>query len=138
MVVSKYLTGTAPIVITVTNFTGNGTAQVWQLNASNLIAQLATLPYSAGTLQTVVPGQSVTLFVLGASPALRLTAGAPRTDGQFGFSVGGQIGQNFIIQSSPDLVHWSPVSTNILASTNATYLLPAATRAQFYRAALSD
>jgi hypothetical protein len=138
MVVSKYLTGAAPIVINVTNFTGSGTAQVWQLDSSNVIAQLSGLPYSAGALQTVVPGQSVTLFVLPPSSALRLTAGAPRTDGQFAFSVGGEIGQNFIVQSSPDLIHWSAVSTNTLASTNASYLLPAATRTQFYRAALSQ
>jgi hypothetical protein len=137
MVVSKYLTGTAPIVLNVTNFTGNGTAQVWQLNSSNAIAPLSALPYSAGTLQTVVPGQSVTLFVLPPGSALNLTAGAPRSDGQFAFSVGGEIGQNFVVQSSPDLVHWSAVSTNTLASTNAPYLLPAAVRTQFYRAELS-
>jgi hypothetical protein len=136
MVVSKYLTGTAPIVVTVTNFTGSGAAQVWQLNSSNVIAQLSAVPYSAGTLQTVLPGQSVTLFVLPSN--LRLTAGAPRTDGQFSFSASGQIGQNFIMQSSTDLIHWSAVSTNTLASTNASFLLPAPAQTQFYRAALSQ
>ncbi len=38
MVVSKSLTGTTPVVVNLTNFTGNGTAQLWQLNASNVIA----------------------------------------------------------------------------------------------------
>jgi hypothetical protein len=141
MVVNKYLAATAatPIVINVTNFAGNGTAQVWQLNASEVIAQLSNVTYTAGTLQATVPDQSVTLFVLpaGSLSPISLTAGAPRTDGQFGFSVGGQIGQNFILQSSSDLLHWSAVSTNILASTNATYLLPAGAQTQFYRAAVS-
>jgi hypothetical protein len=137
MVVNKYLAGATPLVINVTNFGGNGAAQVWQLNASNVIAQLSSLPYSAGTLQTVVPGQSVTLFVLPPGSSLRLTAGAPRTDGQFAFSASGRIGQNFIVQSSSDLTHWSAVSTNTLAGTNASYLLPGSARTQFYRAVLS-
>ncbi len=46
MVVSKYLTSTTPLVVNVTNFAGNGTAQVWQLNATNTISQLANLTYS--------------------------------------------------------------------------------------------
>jgi len=137
MVVSKYLTGTAPIVFNVTNFAGSGVAQVWQLNSSNVIAQLGSLPYSAGALQTVVPGQSVTLFVFPPSPALRLTAWAPRTDGQFAFSVGGEIGQNIIVQSSPDLIHWSTVSTSTLTSTTAPYLLPIGASSQYYRAVVA-
>jgi len=137
MVVSKYLSGAAPIVVNVTNFIGTGTAQVWQLNASNVIAQLSNLPYSAGAIQTFVPGQSVTLFVLPPSPVLRLTAGAPRTDGQFAFSVAGEIGENFAVQSSPDLAHWITVTTNTLAGSNASYVLPAGASTQFYRAALS-
>jgi hypothetical protein len=138
MVVSKYLSGNAPIVVNVTNFTGNGTAQVWQLSSSNVIAQLSNVTYAAGTLQTVVPGQSVTLFVLPANPTLRLTPGAARTDGQFAFTVAGEIGQNFIVQSSPDLTHWSAVTTNTLPGTNATYLLPAGALTQFYRTTLSQ
>jgi hypothetical protein len=138
MVVSKYLTGTSPIVINVTNFTGNGTAQVWQVNPSNVIAQLSTLPYSASALQTVVPGQSVTLFVFPPSSTLRLSAGAPRADGQFAFTVGGEIGQSIVVQSSPDLIHWSAVSTSTLASTNAAYLLPGGASTQFYRAVLAQ
>jgi hypothetical protein len=137
MVVSKYLTGTTPIVINATNFTGNGTAQVWQLNASNVIAQLSGLPYKGGMLQTVVPGQSVTLFVLPPSSVLRLAAGGPPSGGQFGLSVGGEIGRSFILQSSADLIHWTPVSTNTLSGTNATIQISAGAHTQFYRAALS-
>jgi hypothetical protein len=137
MVVSKYLTGTAPLVINVTNFLGTGTAQVWQLNASNVIASLPALAYTGGALQTVVPGQSVTLFVLPPASALRLAAGAPRTDGQFRFSVIGEIGRSFILQSSSDLNHWTAVSTNTFSGTNASFVLPGGARTQFYRAALT-
>jgi len=137
MVVSKFLTGTSPIFVNVTNFTGTGTAHVWQLNSSNVIAQLSDVPCSGGSLQTIVPGQSVSLFVLPASPKLVLSAGAARTDGQFAFSVGGEIGQNFLLQSSSDLIHWSSVSTNTLAGTNASYLLPVGASTEFYRALLS-
>jgi hypothetical protein len=140
MVVSKYLTGTTPIVVNVTNFTGSSAAQVWQLNSSNVISQLDNLPYSNGALQTVVPRQSVTLFVLpagtNATGPLHLNAGTVSTNGQFALSVGGQIGEKFVLQSSPDLAHWSPVSTNTLASTNANYSLPVSAGSLFYRAAV--
>ena len=45
MVVNKYLASATPLVINVTNFAGNGTAQVWQLNSSNVIAQMSGVPY---------------------------------------------------------------------------------------------
>jgi len=138
MVVSKYLTGTTPRVLNVTNFTGNGTAQVWQLNASNVIARLGNLTYSNGLLQTTVPTPSITLLVLPPSFALSLTSGAPRTDGQFAFQVNGEMGQSFVLQSSTDLVHWTAASTNTLGATNAQFLLPGGARAQFYRAMLSN
>jgi hypothetical protein len=137
MVVSKYLAGATPLVINVTNFTGAGAAEVWQLNASNVIAQLPNLTYTKGALQTTVPGQSVTLFVLPPSSVLRLAAGATHSGGQFGFSVSGEIGRSFILQSSADLMHWTAVSTNTLSSANAAFQLSAGARAQYYRAALS-
>jgi hypothetical protein len=136
MVVSKYLTGTTPLAVNVTNFLGNGTAQVWQLNASNVIAHLGNLTYSNGALQTTVPTPSITLLVLPPSSALSLTPGAPRTDGQFAFSVNGEIGGTFILQSSTNLLQWTPASTNTLAGASAPFLLPGGARAQFYRAAL--
>jgi hypothetical protein len=110
---------------------------VWQLNASNAIAQLPSLAYTDGALQTTVPGQSVTLFILPPSSALRLAIGAPISNGQFGFSVSGEIGRSFILQSSADLSHWSSISTNTLSGTDAAFQLSAGARTQFYRAVLS-
>jgi hypothetical protein len=138
MVVNKYLAGATPLAINVTNFIGNGTAQVWQLDSNNVIAQMNGLPYRGGVLQSVVPAQSVTLFVLPASSSLRLAAGAPRADGQFQFSVSGEIGQSFILQSSAGLVPWLPISTNTLSSNSFEVLLPATnSTAMFYRGLLN-
>ncbi|MGO8699827.1 MAG: glycoside hydrolase family 44 protein [Limisphaerales bacterium] len=95
MVVSKYLTGVAPLVLNVAHFTNNGPAQVWQLKANNVIAQLPNITPTNGVLRTTVPGQSVTLFVLPASHVITFTPGAARTDGQFEFWVNGQMGEGF-------------------------------------------
>jgi hypothetical protein len=137
MVVNKYLTGMSPLVINVTNFIGNGTAQAWQINSSNVIAQLPNLNYTNGALQTTVPSPSITLLVFPPSPALSLTPGAPRIDGQFEFAVSGEIGRTFVLQTATNLLQWSPVSTNIFAGTNVQFLLPIRPAAQFYRVVLT-
>ena len=64
MVVSKYLTGYTPIVLNLNHFNSSATAQVWQLNASNVIAQLHSVAVSNNVIRTTVIGQSVTLFVI--------------------------------------------------------------------------
>ena len=46
MIVNKYLTGNTPLVVNLTNYTGAGTAQVWQLNSSDVITQLSNLAYT--------------------------------------------------------------------------------------------
>ncbi len=133
MVISKYLSGTTPVSITLSNFTGSGTAQVWQLNSSNVIARLSNLNYSAGTLSTFVPGQSVTLLVI--PPRLtQLVAGPARSDGQFEFWLNGEAGQTYVLQSSSNLVSWAAVSTNTLAGNQFHFLLPRTPMRQFYRA----
>lgn len=79
MVISKVLSGNTPVTVSLANFSGNGTAQAWQLTSANTITRLADLGYSGGSLATTVPPQSVTLFVLpsgGANlpPVASLTA----------------------------------------------------------------
>jgi hypothetical protein len=136
MVVNKLLTGATPIVINVTNFIGAGTAQEWQLNASNAIAQLPNLNYTNGVLQTTVPSPSVTLLVLPPSSTLELQAATASAGGQFELWVTGEIGRSFILQSSTDLSHWTAVGTNTLGGANGPLLFSAGSRAEFYRAAL--
>jgi hypothetical protein len=138
--VNKYLAGTTPLTISVTNFAGAGTAQVWQINSSNVIAQLPDLTYANGALQTSVPSPSVTLLVVppgATSPPLQLQAGPASASGQFEFSVKGQTGTGFVLQSSTDLSHWTTIGSNTLVSTNATFQFSAGSTAQFYRTVLT-
>ena len=134
MVVNKYLTGNTPLVINLTNYTGSGIAQVWQLNSSNVIAQLSNLPYSAGMLQTTVPSPSVTLLVIPPSPTLSMMAAPPRTDGNYQFWVKGEIGGTFVLQSSTNLSTWVPVGTYTFGSPQYQFLLPASGGQKYYRA----
>ncbi|MDO8434072.1 MAG: glycoside hydrolase family 44 protein [Candidatus Binatus sp.] len=64
MVINKVLSGSTPITLTLANFTVTGSAQVYQLSASNAITHLANQAWSGGTLKATVPPQSITLYVL--------------------------------------------------------------------------
>jgi hypothetical protein len=136
MLVNKFLTGATPLVIDVTNFIGAGTAHVWQLNSSNVIAQLPDLSYTGGALQTTVPSQSVTLLVLPPSSTLELQANSPSAGGQFQVWVNGEIGRTFVLQSSTDLSNWTVAATNTFGATNGPFLFSAGSRSEFYRATL--
>ncbi len=135
MVVNKYLTGVTPLSIAVSNFTTTGTAQVWQLNSTNVITRLSDLGFTGGTMNLVVPSPSITLLIV-PPPSFSLRAGPARTDAQFAFTLNGTIGQTYVILSSTNLLTWSPVSTNILSSAQTQLLLPAVSSRQFYRAQL--
>ncbi len=133
MVVTKYLSGVTPLSIALTNFSTNGAAQVWQLNSTNVITHLSNLNFTGGAINLTVPSPSITLLIVPA-PAFSLKAGAARTDGKFAFTLNGISGQTYIIQSSTNLLNWSPVSTNTLANAQTQLLLPASSAHQFYRA----
>jgi PKD repeat protein len=64
MVISKYLSGATPVTVNLANFSGAGTAQVWQLTSSNAITRLADLTLSGSTASFTAPAQSITLLVL--------------------------------------------------------------------------
>ena len=136
MVVNKYLTGTTPVVINLTNYTGSGSAQVWQLNAG-AISQLSSVPYSTGLLQTTVPAQSVTMLVISPKPTLSLLAG-PVSGGQFKFWVQGEIGGTFILQTSTNLLQWSPVSTNTFSGPQYQFNVQTNGSRQFFRAVSTE
>jgi Glycoside hydrolase family 44 len=65
MVINKTETATAATV-NLANFVNNGTAQVWQLTSANQINQLANVSVSNNAINTTLPLQSITLFVVGA------------------------------------------------------------------------
>jgi PKD repeat protein len=64
MVISKYLSGATPVAIALSNFSGNGAAQVYQLTSANVITHLSDLTFSGSTVNFNAPAQSITLLVL--------------------------------------------------------------------------
>lgn len=64
MVISKYLSGTTPVSIALSNFSAGTTSQVYQLNSANTISRLADLNVTGSTVFFTVPAQSITLLVL--------------------------------------------------------------------------
>ncbi len=64
MVISKYLSGTTAVTLPLANFTGTGTAQVYQLTSANTIARVSDLAYTGTNVSLTAPAQSVTLLVI--------------------------------------------------------------------------
>ena len=64
MVISKYLSSTTPVTITLANVAHRGTAQAWQLTSTNAITHLADVTLSGNSIVTTLPAQSITLFVV--------------------------------------------------------------------------
>ena len=83
MVINKYLSGSTPATINLSNFTAQGTAQVWQLTSTNTITRLADKTLSGGSLSMTLPAQSVTLFVIPAgttnAPPIAVASATPQT-----------------------------------------------------------
>ena len=71
MVISKYLSANTPVTVSLANFSGNGTAQWYQLTSANAINRLSDQSYTGNTLAVSLPPQSINLFILGT--------GAPNT-----------------------------------------------------------
>jgi hypothetical protein len=67
MVISKYLSANTPVTITLANLTHRGTAQAWQLTSTNTITRLSDVTLSGNTIVTMLPAQSITLFVVPAT-----------------------------------------------------------------------
>jgi len=65
MVINK-ITTSATTTINLSNFAGNGTAQVWQLTSANQITRLTDVSTANDTISISLPPQSITLFVVGA------------------------------------------------------------------------
>jgi hypothetical protein len=64
MVINKQLSTSPVSTINLSTFAHRGSAQVWQLTASNVITHLSDVTVSGTTLVTTLPAQSITLFVI--------------------------------------------------------------------------
>jgi len=87
----------------------------------------------------MLPAQSITLFVLPATNVFNLLIGNNNPPGQLGIWLNGQAGQTYLLQASTDLIHWSAVGTNLMASNSFEFFMPMTNAAQmFYRGVLSN
>jgi hypothetical protein len=64
MLISKYLSASTPVTITIAGFQPSGTAQVWQLTVANTITRLPDIGASGPGLGLSLPPQSITLLVV--------------------------------------------------------------------------
>ena len=139
MVINKTLSGLTPLALNVTNFANSGTAQAWQLTASNVITRLADIPYAGGTVSNQLPAQSITLFVLPTAKNLQMRVGTNAAPHQLELWMDGQGGQRYILQSSTNLTAWSAVSTNTFSSNSFRVLINTASPSRmFYRGVLNS
>ena len=107
----------------------NGTFSITFSNyATNTYPYYCSLHYSIG----MVGSLTITNASPQPSPVLK---DAVHAAGQFQFEITGLIGQNYEIQSSPDLLAWTPISTNLATSASFNVTDPSATNtpAGFYR-----
>lgn len=69
MVINKIATAT-PISVSLSNYsTNSSSAQLWQLAAGTGIQRLADVSVAGGAIETTVPAQSISLFVIGGAAA---------------------------------------------------------------------
>jgi hypothetical protein len=146
LVLNKDTTASFNAQIALTNFVPwtNATIQSYgipqdqaaQNNLGASLQDIATTNFpTAGTNFTYsFPPLSLTLFTFAPGPsALSALSTQP---GQVVLQLQGQSGAPYVIQSSPDLVTWTPVSTNTLAggTLNITNLISPDSPQQFWRA----
>ena len=118
IVINKDLTNNTPARISLTNFNGKATAQVWQMTSAhtNAILRLADVTVTSNVISNGLPPQSVTLFIVPASAANT----NPPTLHFSGSNLwlNGTSGSTYILQSSSNLRQWTTISTNTLTSNS--------------------
>ncbi len=139
LVINKDLQNYTPATFSLTNLPASGTVQAWQLNSNNVIVHLSDKTFTNGVLSQTLPPQSITLFVLPATTASALHIGTNPVPGQLELWLNGQAARTYVLQSSTDLLHWLPVSTNTLSSNSFRFVMPATDPTQvYYRSWLSQ
>ncbi len=146
LVLNKDTTASFNAQIALTNFVPwtNATIQSYgipqdQATENNLSASLQDIattnfPTAGTNFSWSFPPLSLTLFTFAPGPSA-LSALSTQPD-QVVLQLQGQPGAPYVIQSSPDLLTWTPVSTNWLVGStlNITNLISAGAPQQFWRA----
>jgi hypothetical protein len=134
MVINKDIYNATPVNASLANFNATGIAQRWQLTAANVITRLGDISVTNSTLIDTVPSQSITLYVLPGVSPFSLNTGANASPEQLTIWLNGQAGLAYVLQCSSDLVNWSALATNTLASNSFPFLVSTTnTTMQFYR-----
>ncbi len=145
LVINKDMTTNLSARIALTNFVPwmNATIQSYgipqdqaaEANAAASLQDIATTNFPiAGTNFTFsFPPLSLTLFTFAPGPAA--LSGLGVQSGQVKLLLQGQPGTPYVIQSSPDLMAWTSVSTNTLVASTLNITIPVSTNfpRQFYR-----
>jgi alpha-L-arabinofuranosidase len=146
LVINKDLTASFNARISLANFAPYPTADVLSYgiqqdeatrtnNPTPGCRDIATNSASVAALFTnSFPPGTLTLFTFAPGPA-QLSALLPQSD-QFVLQLQGQPGTPYVIENSPDLFTWTPVSTNTLAGNviNITNAISSDLPQQFWRA----
>lgn len=94
--------------------------------------QTSSTPVSGNPFTYSFPPYSMTVLTIPpAGPTLSVASVSP---GAVALQLQGQTGAPYVFQSSPDLVSWSPVSTNMMSASPMTVTNPASGSQQFWRA----
>jgi hypothetical protein len=138
-VINKDLVNATPVSLNLSNLPAAGTARMWQLTSASGIHPLPDATFTNALLNQTVPPQSITLFVLPSVTSFSLRPSVEPPAGQMKFWLDGQAGRTYILQSSPDLIQWSGISTNTLGSNSMSFHLSATNSTQmFYRGVLAQ
>jgi hypothetical protein len=144
MAINKSSTSNYTANIGLANYTPIGTAAVYSYGmpqdntaeAANNACDITTnvCNVSANFSYPLAP-YSINVFVFSAGPSLSVTP--PSGAGQLVLQLTGEPGIPYVLQTSPDLVNWTPVATNVLTANALTITNPVslAAGAQYWRAA---
>ncbi len=128
-------------------FTLSGPAGTYVIQSSTDLLNWTTF-----STNTIPPGGSVQIIDPNAASALKIYRAVPLTGsvlpapllsgfqmgkGVFSFVLNGSAGSNYVIQTSTDLVHWTPFSTNTISPDGSVAIvdLNPTFPQKFYRAA---
>ncbi len=95
--------------------------------------QVGSTPVSGNPFTYSFPRYSMTVLTIPpAGPSLQVATLSPGAT--IALQIQGQTGAPYVFQSSPDMVSWTPVSTNMLTTSPMTVTNPASGSQQFWRA----
>ncbi len=135
--------------VALTNLNPTATATVYSYGmpqdnaaaAANNACDIATNSVNVGAnFNYTLPPYSANVFVFTLQPAAPSLSVLPFAGpGQFVLQLAGQTNVPYVLQSSPDLYHWTPVATDTLTSSvlDVTNAVAPGTGQQFWRAVWS-